>query len=36
MDILIACTLISVLAMGPMALLAWHRLKMQEVELPGK
>jgi len=30
MDILVACTLVSVLAMGPMALLAFHRLKVQE------
>lgn len=36
MDILIVCTLISVLAMGPMALLAWHRLKMQEVDWSGE
>jgi uncharacterized membrane protein len=31
-DILIACVLVSVLAMAPMALLAWHRLKAQELE----
>jgi len=30
MDILIACTLISVLAMLPMTLLSWHRLKVEE------
>jgi len=36
MDILVACTLISVLVMGPMALLAWHRLKIQEVESYGE
>jgi putative membrane protein len=29
MNILITCTLISVLAMGPVAVLAWHRLKVQ-------
>jgi uncharacterized membrane protein len=28
MDILIACALISVLAMGPLAVLAWHRLNL--------
>jgi putative membrane protein len=32
MDILVACVLISVLVMTPMALLAWHRLSTQEVE----
>jgi uncharacterized membrane protein len=35
MDILIACALISALAMGPVALLAWHRLKIQECETLG-
>jgi uncharacterized membrane protein len=30
MDILVVCTLVSVFAMGPMALLALHRLKAQE------
>ena len=35
-DILIACTLISLLVMGPMVLLAWHRLRVQEVESFGK
>lgn len=30
--ILVACVLVSVLAMAPMALLAWHRLKTQELE----
>jgi hypothetical protein len=30
MDILIACALISVLAMLPMTLLSWHRLKIDE------
>ncbi len=32
MDILVVCTLVSVLAMGPMALLALHRLKVQEAD----
>jgi uncharacterized membrane protein len=36
MDILVVCTLVSVLAMGPMALLAWHRLRIQEVESYGE
>jgi putative membrane protein len=27
-DILVACSLVSILAMGPIALLAWHRLKL--------
>ncbi len=36
MDILIACTLVSVLAMGSMVLLAWHRLRIQEVEAYGE
>jgi uncharacterized membrane protein len=31
-DILIACTAMTILAMGPMALLAWHRLQAEEVE----
>jgi putative membrane protein len=35
-DILVACSLISVLAMGPMVFLAWHRLKIQEVESYGE
>lgn len=30
MDILIACTLVSLFAMVPMALLAWHRSRVQE------
>ncbi|MGA9671038.1 MAG: carotenoid biosynthesis protein [Terracidiphilus sp.] len=29
-DILLACSLVSILAMGPIALLAWHRLNLQE------
>jgi putative membrane protein len=33
MDILVVCTLVSILAMGPMALLAWHRSKTEEVEM---
>ena len=32
MDILIACTLVSLFLMAPMALLAWHRLRVQEVQ----
>jgi uncharacterized membrane protein len=36
MDILFACSLISVLAMVPMALLAWHRLEVQEIEILGR
>jgi putative membrane protein len=35
MDILVACTLVSVLAMGPMALLALHRLRVQEADSLG-
>ena len=35
MDILVACVLISVLAMLPMALIAWHRLRVQKVEWGG-
>jgi uncharacterized membrane protein len=31
MDILVACTLISILAMGPAALLAWRRLESSDV-----
>ena len=31
-DILVACTLVSVLAMSPVVLLAWRRLKIQEVD----
>jgi uncharacterized membrane protein len=31
-NILVACALISVLAMAPMALLAWHKLKVQELK----
>jgi hypothetical protein len=29
-DILIACTVVSLFAMLPMVLLAWHRLRVQE------
>jgi uncharacterized membrane protein len=29
MDILVACALISILAMGPMTILAWHRLNLE-------
>ena len=36
MDILVACTLISLFAMGTMVLLAWHRLRIQEVESFGE
>ena len=32
MDILVVCTAMTVLAMGPMVLLAWHRLRIQEIE----
>ncbi len=32
MDILVVCTVMTVLAMGPMVLLAWHRLRIQEIE----
>ncbi|HEY1896559.1 MAG TPA: carotenoid biosynthesis protein [Terracidiphilus sp.] len=35
MDILVACVVISVLVMTPMALLAWHRLSAQETESCG-
>jgi uncharacterized membrane protein len=31
-DILVACSLVSILVMGPIALFAWHRLKLQEAE----
>ena len=36
MDILIACTLVSIFAMGSMTLLAWHRLNAQEAEAHGE
>jgi uncharacterized membrane protein len=36
LDILVACVLVTVLAMVPMALLAWHRLRAQEVESFGE